>query len=175
MAATVESNALEAAVHAFSAALEAEAETFGRLKPEEAAELGRHGADTAIASLRWSQVVGERLNTTQVAQLLGITRQALAKRQTNGSLLGLPGKGTTWYPAWQFDIESNSIRSEVRELIAAFRCHLDNVDPYTVASWASTPQKEDLDGHTPIQWLQSDRDSDQLITAAHRAASWLSQ
>lgn len=175
MATTVELTALEAAVHAFSAALETEAEAFDRLKPEEAAELGRYGAETAIASLRWSQVVGERLNTTQVAQLLGITRQALAKRQTNGSLLGLPGKGTTWYPAWQFDIESNSIRPEVRDLVVAFRDRLNNIDPYMIASWASTPQNEDLDGHTPIQWLQSHRDSDQLITAARRAASWLSQ
>ena len=119
--------------------------------------------------------MGEKLNTTQVAELLGVSRQALAKRQISGSLLGLPGRGTTWYPAWQFDIETQSIRPEVSDLIAAFREHLSDTDPHTIASWASTPQDEDLDGHTPIQWLQSRLDSDQLVTAAHRAAFWLSQ
>lgn len=175
MVATEETCAIEAAIGAFSEALIAETETFDGLKNDEAAELGRYGAESAIASLRWSQIVGERLNTTQVAELLGISRQALAKRLASGSLLGLPGRSTTWYPTWQFDIETNSIRPEVRDLISAFREHLDDLDPYTIASWASTPQEEDLDGHTPIQWLQSHQDPTQLVTAAHRAASWLSQ
>ncbi|MCY3560362.1 MAG: Eco57I restriction-modification methylase domain-containing protein [bacterium] len=45
------------------------------------------------AAARWPQVVGDRLDTTQVARLLGVSRQALAKRQHTGSLLGF-GKRT---------------------------------------------------------------------------------
>ena len=39
----------------------------------------------------------------QVCAMLGISCQALAKRRRTGSLLGLRGQRTTWFPAWQFN------------------------------------------------------------------------
>ncbi len=155
--------------------LTAAAELLGKLDDEEAARLGRRAAAQVLASARWSQVVGDRLDTTQVTQLLGVTRQALAKRQSTGSLLGLPGDGTTWYPTWQFDIDAARIRPEVRDLIGAFRDRIDDVDPLVVAAWVTTPQDEDLAGETPAQWLRAGRDADQLRRAAERAAGRLAR
>jgi len=167
--------AAAAVVDRFVEQLTVHAEFLGKLDAEEAERLGHRAAAQVLAAARWSQVIGDRLDTTQVAQLLGITRQALAKRQTTGSILGLPGDGTTWYPTWQFDIEAARIRPEVRDLIGAFRDRLDDVDPFVIAAWATTPQDEDLAGETPAQWLRAGRDPDQLRQAAERAAARLAR
>lgn len=160
---------------AFVEVLAAEAALLGKLDDEDAVRLGRRAAAQVLAAARWSQVVGDRLDTTQVAQLLGVTRQALAKRQQTGSLLGLPGDGTTWYPTWQFDTGEGRIRPEVRDVLGAFRDRHDDFDPLVVAAWATTPQDEDLAGETPSQWLRAGRDQDQLRRAAERAAARLSR
>ena len=159
----------------FVEVLAAEAAFLGKLDDEEAVRLGRRAAAQVLAAARWAQVVGDRLDTTQVTQLLGVTRQALAKRQQTGSLLGLPGDGTTWYPTWQFDIDEGCIRPEVRDVLGAFRDRLDEFDPVVVAAWATTPQDEDLAGETPAQWLRAGRGQDQLRRAAERAAARLSR
>ena len=162
-------------IDGFVEALAADAEMLGKLDADEATRVGRRAAAQVLAAARWSQVVGDRLDTTQVARLLGVTRQALAKRQHAGSLLGLPGDATTWYPTWQFDIGEARIRPEVRGLIGAFRDRLDDIDPLVIAAWATTPQDEDLDGEAPAQWLREGRDPDQLRCAAERAAARLSR
>ena len=155
--------------------LTSHAALLGKLDDEEAVRLGRRAAAEVLAAARWAQVVGDRLDTRQVTQLLGVTRQALAKRQQTGSLLGLPGEGTTWYPTWQFDTDEGRIRPEVRDVLGAFRDRLDDFDPLVVAAWATTPQDEDLAGETPAQWLRAGRDQDQLRRAAERAAARLSR
>lgn len=162
-----------AVVESFVEALAADAELLGKLDDDEAMRLGRRAAGEVLAAARWSQVVGDRLDTSQVAQLLGVSRQALAKRRNTGSLLGLPGDGTTWYPTWQFDIDGARIHPEVRDLIGAFRDRLDDIDPLVIAAWATTPQDEDLASETPAQWLRAGRDPDQLRQAAERAAARL--
>ena len=143
---------------------------------DEARELGTRAAEEAIASARWSRLVGDRIDTTEAAELLGVTRQALSKRQTSGSLLGLPGRGTTWYPTWQLDINKKEIRSEVRHIIGAFRDSLgEEADPFLIASWASTAQHEDLDGLSPAEWLAQDNNPEDLRQAAQRTAERLAQ
>ena len=143
---------------------------------DEAERLGELAAEEAINAARWSQIIGDRIDTTAVTDLLGITRQALAKRQASGSLLGIPGRSTTWYPTWQFDRHRRQIRPEVRDVIRAFRNVLGNdVDPLHVAAWALTVQHEDLEGQTPANWLAEKRDTDQLRQAARRTAERLAQ
>lgn len=143
---------------------------------DEAWELGTKAAEEAIASARWSRLVGDRIDTSEAVELLGVTRQALSKRQTSGSLLGLPGRGTTWYPTWQLDIEKKEIRPEVRHIIGAFRDSLgEGADPFLVASWASTAQHEDLDGLSPAEWLAQGNDPGDLRQAAQRTAERLAQ
>lgn len=143
---------------------------------DEARELGTKAAEETIASARWSRLVGDRIDTSEVAELLGVTRQALSKRQTSGSLLGLPGRGTTWFPTWQLDIDNKEIRSEVRHIIGAFRDSLGKeADPFLIASWASTAQHEDLDGLSPAEWLAQGNDPEELRQAAQRTAERLAQ
>ncbi|MDE0117528.1 MAG: hypothetical protein OXT07_13030 [bacterium] len=143
---------------------------------DEARELGTRAAEDAIASARWSRLVGDRIDTSEAAELLGVTRQALSKRQASGSLLGLPGRGTTWYPTWQLDIEKKEIRPEVRHIIGAFRDSLgEGADPFLIASWASTAQHEDLDGLSPAEWLAQGNGPEDLRQAAQRTAQRLAQ
>ena len=143
---------------------------------DEARELGTRAAEEAIASARWSRLVGDRIDTSEAAELLGVTRQALSKRQTSGTLLGLPGRGTTWYPTWQLDIDKQEIRTEVRHIIGAFRDSLGKeADPFLIASWASTAQHEDLDGLSPAEWLAQGNDPGDLRQAAQRTAERLAQ
>lgn len=159
----------------FLQSLVASSDIIEKLSPDEALGLAHSAAEGVLASARWSQVVGDRIDTTAVTQLLGISRQALAKRQTAGSVIGLPGHSTTWYPTWQFDREAGEVRSEVRDIVGAFRDRLDNVDPFLIAAWATTPQEEDLDGLTPEHWIRLRRDPQRLRVAAERAASHISR
>lgn len=169
------SDAAVAIVEAFVERITGAGEVFEKMDPVEAKRLGEAAANQALASARWSNLVGDRLDTTQVAELLGVTRQALAKRQASGSLLGLPGHGITWYPAWQFDTLAREIRPQVREIIGVFRDHLGDFDPLLLASWAATPQSEDLNGISPAQWLVTGGSIDELRRAASRAASRLAR
>ena len=162
--------------NAFIERLLADHTDIAKVDVGEAIRLGELAAEEVIAGARWSQIVGDRIDTTAVTGLLGITRQALAKRQASGSLLGLPGHGTTWYPIWQFDSGKQAIRPEVRDVIGAFRDAIgSNVEPLLIASWASTAQHEDLRGQTPADWLAHDNDTEQLRQAARRAAERLAQ
>lgn len=163
-------------VDAFLERLSPARREINEIGADEARELGAKAAEEAIASARWSRMVGDRIDTSEAAELLGVTRQALSKRQTSGSLLGLPGRSTTWYPTWQLDIDKKEIRSEVRHIIGAFRGSLGKeADPFLIASWASTAQHEDLDGLSPAEWLAQGNDLEDLRQAAQRTAERLAQ
>lgn len=142
--------------------------------PETAERIGREAAEQAVVACAWDTAVGERIDTTEASRLLDVSRQALAKRQSTGSLVGLPGRRTSWYPTWQFDYTERRIRPEVTKIVAAFREHLDEADPVLIAAWATTPQA-DLGDRTPAQWLADRRDEEQLMRAASRAAVRLAQ
>src|SRR5438270_10132108 len=92
-----------------------------QLSFDEARELGAQGADAAVAPLIWGAAVGERWPTTTVTEFLQVTRQALHKRVMNGTLIGLPGQGTTWFPVWQFDLDAYEVRPVVADIVKAFR------------------------------------------------------
>lgn len=107
--------------------------------------------------------------------MLGVSRQALAKRQKHGSLIGLAGRRSTLFPAWQFDQAKRAVRPVVADITAAFRDELGNADPAVIASWATTPQHEDLAGSTPADWIANGTDAEWAVRAACRAASRLAQ
>ena len=148
---------------------------LGALTTQSAAELGRDAARQVASAASWSEVVGERLDTSQATAMLGVTRQALAKRQSSGSMVGLPGRRTTWFPIWQFDHRSRRVRPVVKEVTSAFKALLGTAEPALVASWATTPQHEDLDGDTPAHWIETGGDTERVVQAAHRAAARLAQ
>ena len=143
-----------------------------RLEYDEGVQLGRQGALAVFAPLMWMAKIGDRWDTATAAGNLGITRQAIYKRVRSGSLLGVPGRGTTLFPTWQFD-EKNQIRLVVGKIIGTFR-DAGEGDPLTIAAWATTEQDEDLEGLAPAVWITQNRDSDAVVRAARRAANRLS-
>ena len=62
---------------------------------------------------------GGLLSTGEVAELLGISPQAVQQRRTRGTLLALPTAQGDWgYPALQFD-DAHRVRPGVRAVLAA--------------------------------------------------------
>ena len=123
----------------------------------------------------WFDIVGDPLSTSQVRRLLGISDKQLAEWLEDGRLIGIRGKRTTWFPAWQFDRRQRCVRPIVEQLTSAFREHLSKTDPLLIASWATSRQWEDLDGETPANWIECGRSAEQVTESAHRAAVWLGQ
>ena len=159
----------------FVAALRTAKPGFGGLSAANAERIGGSAADAAASAAAWSAVIGERFETAQVCAMLGINRQALAKRRRTGSLLGLRGQRTTWFPAWQFDQDERCVKPVVSCVIAAFKEQLDPLDHTVIAAWAANPQPEDLQGYTPADWIAQGLDDGMVITAAHRAAEHFTQ
>ena len=138
---------------------------------DEARQLGAQGAEAAVAPLIWAAAVGERWSTTTVAEFLHVTRQALHKRVVKGTVLGVPGRGTTWFPVWQLDLDAHEVRSVVAEIIAAFRDELGAVEPLVITSWATTDQPELA--MSPEEWLAAGKDPSEVTRIARRTASEL--
>lgn len=148
-------------------------EPLATLSDADATELGRRGAREALAPVLWGVVTGDVFDTSQASELLGVTRQAINKRVRNRSLLALPGRGTTYFPVWQFDLEQRTVRPVTKEVLDAFFDAVDGIDPFQVASWSSSPQYEELEGMTPQEWIHKGGDENALRIAARRAAAAL--
>jgi hypothetical protein len=141
----------------------------------EARRLGREAAEVVLRPLVWRHLLGEdRLDTTQVARLLGVTRQAIHKRVQAGHLFGVPGRGTTWFPAWQFDVEGTRVYPVVPQLLTVWNESLgpEKLDPVAILSWSRTPQPE-LDGRTPDEWIALGKPDAEVLEAARQAAQAL--
>lgn len=141
-----------------------------------AAQLARDAVDHALGAARSRRLLGEdRLDTTDTALLLGITRQALHKKVRGGTALGVPGRGTTWFPSWQFTPD-HTVRPVVARVLAAFAAADPDhrVDPWNVLSWADTPQPE-LDGTRPAEVISDPDLEDSVVEAAAAAARNLAQ
>jgi hypothetical protein len=143
------------------------------VREEEARDFGLRAARAALAPAVWRRAVGGLLTTGEVVRFLGISRQALHKRVTAGTLIGLPGRGTTYFPAWQFD-EHGTIRPAVRQITGVFLEEMGRLDPHLIAGWAAAAQ-EDLDGLSPKEWLEKGNSDEQIVEAATRAAARLGE
>lgn len=113
----------------------------------------------------WSDQVGPAYTTKQVASLLQISRQAVAKHA--GLVRLVQRNGHAAYPVVQFDGDRllPGVDPVVRILAGAV------ATPWTTASWLTTPQPT-LAGRTPIDALR-DGDDDQVTTAARAVAASL--
>lgn len=139
---------------------------------DEARELGRRAAEAALAPLIWAEAVGERWDTSETAEFLGVTRQALHDRVKRGTLLGVPGRGVTWFPIWQFDLADRRVRPVVTALLQVFRSMDRPLEPAEIASWATVPQSE-LDEVAPADWVAEGRPDRTVVTAARHSAARL--
>jgi hypothetical protein len=129
------------------------------------AACAREAAKAAVAPIIWGKAIGERLSTSEVVGVLGVTRQALNKKVAQGALLGIPGRGTTYYPRWQFDEERRRIRPEVSRILGIFK-RGGVSDSFTIAAWAMTPQPQVLEGMAPAEWIVKGRDVEKAVAAA---------
>lgn len=148
-------------------------DALAMLGSEEAEELGRRAARTLLAPVLWRALAGDVFDTTQVCELLDISRQAIAKRVRHQSLLGIPGQRTTYFPVWQFDLDRSEVRPVVKDVLRVFHEALGTVDPLVVVSWSRSPQHDELEGLSPQEWIEKGRDERTLRLAAQRAATAL--
>lgn len=135
------------------------------------AALGRRAALLAVAGELWGQHLGPLLDADQVAGLLGVrSRQAVSDLARRSRLLALDAAaGRKLYPALQFAPNGRpwDELAPILEIFAEVAA-----TPYTTASWLASPNPN-LDGKTPLDWLRSGRESEELLQAARRAASRL--
>ncbi|WNN92244.1 hypothetical protein [Gloeocapsopsis dulcis] len=102
---------------------------------------------------------GGCLSSTQVASLLGITRQAVDKRRRSGQLIGLPiGKNRFAYPAWQFTT------GETLPGLESVLQHLQVRDPWMQTAFMLNGNLR-LDGMSPLEALRQGK-SEQVEKAA---------
>jgi hypothetical protein len=143
-----------------------------RLKPNRGFELGQEGARAVFTPLIWSAQVGDRWDITRSTEFLDVSRQALYKRLKNGSVLGIPGRGTTWFPVWQFDPRRHIVRAVITSIIREFREADPQIESIVIAAWANTDNRL-LGGDSPAFWISQDQSDDAVIHAARRAAKGL--
>jgi hypothetical protein len=146
-----------------------------RRSPDQLFEAGRVAVRLALAPFLWDDKLGAMLDTTEVTERLGVTRQAVAKAVDAGRLIALPAGNTRHFPVWQFNFgDQTEIRPQVAQVVAAFREVYPDVRPLHIASWAMTSQPE-LEDTTPAAWLDSAGALEPLLQAAERAAWALEQ
>lgn len=113
--------------------------------------------------LAWAEQIGPVFRQSDVALLLGKSKQAVS---ADDGLLRLEMRsGTVGYPAFQFDGRTlvAGVRDVVRILTPAV------ATPWTAASWLTSPHAG-LDGVGPIDALRAGR-VDDVVTLARRTAT----
>lgn len=135
----------------------------------ESAPLGSETDDPlATARLRWiidrrrlAHAEGHPMAAHDVAALLGITRQAVAKARAEGRLVGLPSAGGQYvYPSWQFG--ESGVLAGLREVRRALS---GGDDPWTFTAFMISSNAR-LGGETPLTVLRRG-DVDEVLRAAH--------
>jgi ribosomal protein S21 len=125
----------------------------------------------ADARLRWVRdrerllhAEGQPLGTREVAEILRVSRQAIAKGRASGRLVGVPfGPGRYVYPSWQFG-PLGPLRGlrELRRVLDA-----GDGDAWTLVAFVLAPNSR-LDDQTPLSVLRrgQDRDVEAVLDAA---------
>lgn len=109
----------------------------------------------------------DAITTTQVAQLLGISRQAVGERERKGQLLGVMEGGQLRFPLWQFDPSGSG--GIIEGLPSVLRA-LDEgraIPPLAKMSWLRKANPA-LGDASPLESLRSGRWAE--VQAAARGA-----
>lgn len=132
----------------------------------------RRGVRLAVAEQAWQHRLGTLLQTRDVVDALGVSRQRVATLTRQHRLVALPTKsGVSRYPAWQF-----KLAAEQREVAArAHRILVEEgeVSPWTAASWF-VQQHPSIDHADPIAAIADGHD-DEVLRAARRDAAAVAQ
>jgi hypothetical protein len=135
---------------------------------DDAVMLGRRAADLLVAPVLWSEAVGSVYDTAKVAELLDVTRQAIAQRVASGAILALPGQRSRMYPTWQFEWGAPcTVNPLVQQVMRTWVQIEPTIDPMTVAAWANSPS-EYLDGRRPSEAIE--KHDEAVVWAAQAAA-----
>lgn len=110
-------------------------------------------ADAKLRGLRIKlellEANGGCISAVLVAEILGISRQAVDKRRRNGQLIAIAkGKGKYLYPRWQFDEAKNATITGLESVLG----NLKDFDPWMQLSFMLNPHKG-LDNKTPLEML----------------------
>lgn len=95
---------------------------------------------------------GGCLTASQLAQVLGISRQAVNQRRLAGTLLGVLDGGRYVYPRCQLDRNGMSILPGLAQTLEIFRN--TGTDPWTILLFLASGQ-DALDGAAPIDLLSA--------------------
>lgn len=158
-----EGDAFAAAGVAFAGELR---DLLGEAPP--AVDAVRRAARLAVAEQAWEQRLGELLDTRDVVDLLGVSKQRVSKLASERRLIALPQAGRPRFPAWQFAVASGEDRDC---LAAAHRSLVDTggLSPWSAASWFQAANPE-LDGDDPVGFLRAGGERRLVLTAAERDA-----
>jgi hypothetical protein len=131
--------------------------------PEQAAEIRLATLTRQFTQRR--RLLQNTISSTQVARLLGTTRQTPIDRLRQGTLLALRDGGSWRYPLWQFDPAGPD--GVVDGLIDVLRELEPN--PFAQAAWLLEPQDQ-LGGDAPITALRRGHTQRTLTVAAQIGA-----
>lgn len=157
-----------------------------------AAELAASGKDlddlggpVAVASAvravlpranRFAERVGPVYTTGQLQVLLPglnareISDQAVRNRLEHGRLIGAKTRDNRWvFPTFQFHVRPGKldVRDEVLELWSQLPAGDGTLDDWTLLAWLLGARK-DLDGHSPLEWLDEHGLDQRLARATGR-------
>lgn len=118
--------------------------------------------------------VGPFYDTSGLRSWTGTSRQAIHAKVQRNRLIACQLEDGSWvYPAWQFDNRGTPKPALVhvwRELRGP--AEDPHADPWTCALWMRAPHP-DLDGMTPVEWIDDGRQAEAVLTLAqHDAARW---
>jgi hypothetical protein len=136
-------------------------------------ETVRRAARLAVAEHAWTERLGTLLETRDVIDLLGVSKQRVSTLARDHRLIALPQAGRMRFPAWQFAIAE----PQGREALAAAHHELvatGSVSPWTAASWFQQAHPE-LDARDPVSFVRESGDRDRLLEVASRDAARLAQ
>jgi hypothetical protein len=120
-------------------------------------------AENELAAL-----VGPFWTEAKVREALNVSPERLASARAEGSVLALPSTdGDRFYPVSQFRRHDHT--AEVKPGLASTLRVLREFDPWTVAVLLHTPADE-LDGHTPFNWLSGGHPPEALASLARQVA-----
>ena len=99
-------------------------------------------------------------NSQEIAQMLGVSRQAINQRRQRGKLIGLPrGKGKYLYPLWQFTDTGKTLRG-----LETVLERLQKFDPWMQITFFLNPNIR-LENKTPLEMLRREKVDPVIISA----------
>ncbi|MGO8671865.1 MAG: antitoxin Xre/MbcA/ParS toxin-binding domain-containing protein [Capsulimonadaceae bacterium] len=106
------------------------------------------------------EVLRDSVTSTEVARLLGTSRQTPHDRVNSGQLLAIPENGRLLFPLWQFDPSGpHGVLKGLPEVLKALA-----VSPLSKARWLTRPNPA-FDGRSPLEILR-EGDTRRVVEAA---------